>query len=91
LLTYRDFLLQRFHRIEAGKVRMTTNLAVDLAELFVMPRVLPRQPKMAESPTGELDASVLLNLMQPAASSPSPPGVKTQARTSHLGTQPSTN
>ena len=40
-LTYRDFLLQRFHRIEAGTVRMTTNLTVDLFELFVMPRVLP--------------------------------------------------
>ena len=38
-LTYRDYLLQRFHRVEAGTVRMTTNLAVDLRELFVMPRV----------------------------------------------------
>jgi len=38
-LTYRDYLLQRFHRVEAGTVKMTTNLAVDLRELFVMPRV----------------------------------------------------
>jgi len=37
-LTYRDYLLQRFHRVEAGTVRMTTNLDVDLRELFVMPR-----------------------------------------------------
>ncbi|MHC4406127.1 MAG: NACHT domain-containing protein, partial [Planctomycetota bacterium] len=41
-LTYRDYLLQRFFRIEAGTVRMTTNVNVDLRELFVMPRVLPR-------------------------------------------------
>lgn len=39
-LNYRDYLLQRFHRIEAGTVRMTTNLDVDLRELFVMPRVI---------------------------------------------------
>jgi len=38
-LMYRDYLLQRFHRVEAGTVRMTTNLDVDLRELFVMPRV----------------------------------------------------
>jgi hypothetical protein len=38
-LTYRDYLLQRFHRVEAGTIRMATNLAVDLSELFVMPRV----------------------------------------------------
>ncbi|MGA2077763.1 MAG: NACHT domain-containing protein [Terriglobia bacterium] len=42
-LTYRDYLLQRFHRIEAGTVRMTTSQDVSLAELFVMPRVLPRR------------------------------------------------
>jgi hypothetical protein len=41
-LSYRDYLLQRFHRVEAGTVRMTTNLAVDLRELFVMPRVIVR-------------------------------------------------
>ncbi|WP_176722345.1 hypothetical protein [Candidatus Thiosymbion oneisti] len=38
-LTYRDYLMQRFHRVEAGMVKMTTNLNVDLQELFVMPRV----------------------------------------------------
>ena len=38
-LGYRDYLLQRFFRIEAGTVRMTTNLAIDLRALFVMPRV----------------------------------------------------
>ncbi len=37
-LSYRDY--QRFHRVEAGTGRMTTNLDVDLRELFVMPRVL---------------------------------------------------
>ena len=40
-LGYRDYLLQRFFRIEAGTVRMTTNLAIDLRALFVMPRVRP--------------------------------------------------
>ncbi len=48
-LSYRDYLLQRFHQVEAGTVRMTTNLAVDLRELFVMPRVaVRRMPGMAE-------------------------------------------
>lgn len=42
-LTYRDYLMQRFHRVEAGTVKMTTNLNVDLRELFVMPRVLGRE------------------------------------------------
>ena len=42
-LLYRDYLLQRFHRVEAGTVRMTTSLDVDLRELFVMPRVRTRQ------------------------------------------------
>jgi hypothetical protein len=42
-LQYRDYLLQRFHRVEAGTVRMTTNLDVDLRELFVMPRVMVQE------------------------------------------------
>ncbi|MDQ1350466.1 MAG: hypothetical protein QG657_768, partial [Acidobacteriota bacterium] len=41
-LLHRDYLLQRFHRVEAGTVRMTTNLNVDLSELFVMPNVKVR-------------------------------------------------
>lgn len=41
-LEYRDYLLQRFHRVEAGTVRMTTNLDVDLRELFVSPRAMVR-------------------------------------------------
>jgi hypothetical protein len=61
-LTYRDFLLQRFHRIEAGTVRMTTNLAVDLSELFVMPRVLPRHRESDGSMVGAIDASALMDL-----------------------------
>jgi hypothetical protein len=49
-LTYRDHLLQRFFRIEAGTVQMTTNLAVDLRDLFVMPRVLERpKPKKIDA------------------------------------------
>jgi NACHT domain len=46
-LLYRDHLLQRFHRVEAGTVRMTTNMDVDLRELFVMPRVRPRPTETA--------------------------------------------
>jgi NACHT domain len=61
-LTYRDFLLQRFHRIEAGTLRMTTNLAVDLFELFVMPRVLSRRQSRDGSPTGATDATGLMDL-----------------------------
>lgn len=38
-LSYRGHLLLRFNRVEAGTVRMTTNMAVDLRELFVMPKV----------------------------------------------------
>lgn len=41
-LSYRDYLLQRFYQVEAGTVRMTTNLNVDLRQLFVMPRVSVR-------------------------------------------------
>lgn len=43
-LSYRDYLLQRFHRVEAGTVRMTTNLDVDLRELFVQPHIVPMPP-----------------------------------------------
>ena len=42
-LTYRDYLMQRFHRVEAGTVKMTTSLDVYLREHFVMPRILPRK------------------------------------------------
>ncbi|MCX7093031.1 MAG: NACHT domain-containing protein [Methylobacter sp.] len=44
-LNYRDYLMQRFYRVEAGTVKMTTNLNVDLRELFVMPKVLLRNSK----------------------------------------------
>ena len=52
-LSYRDFLLQRFHRIEAGTVRMTTNQDVSLAELFVMPRVRARKSHSEKHPAEE--------------------------------------
>jgi hypothetical protein len=54
-LSYRDYLLQRFHRVEAGTVRMTTNLDIDLRELFVMPRVLAC-PLPAETDSATLPA-----------------------------------
>ncbi|MEH1797505.1 NACHT domain-containing protein [Nostoc sp.] len=58
-LQYRDYLLQRFHRVEAGTVRMTTNLDVDLRELFVMPRVVVQELSQ-EADGAETDASVSL-------------------------------
>ncbi len=61
-LTYRDYLLQRFHRVEAGTVRMTTNLDVDLRELFVMPRVLPRPVAEKTETAGVADAVTLMDL-----------------------------
>jgi hypothetical protein len=61
-LSYRDYLLQRFHRVEAGTVRMTTNLDVDLRELFVMPRVLAR-PLAQKAEDGEpREAAALMDL-----------------------------
>lgn len=54
-LIYRDHLCQRFHRVEAGTVRMTTNQSVDLSELFVMPRVEKRPlPERSEEELAEL-------------------------------------
>ena len=60
-LSYRDYLLQRFFRVEAGTVRMTTNLSVDLRELFVMPRVRPR-PRSAEDGDEVAQAIDLMDL-----------------------------
>ena len=61
-LNYRDYLLQRFYRVEAGTVRMTTNLDVDLRELFVMPRVLPRKASKEEHGTELSKEAVLMDL-----------------------------
>jgi NACHT domain len=58
-LQYRDYLLQRFHKVEAGTVRMTTSLDVDLRELFVMPRVVKRK-NVQDEELIEVDASVQL-------------------------------
>ena len=58
-LLYRDYLLQRFHRVEAGTVRMTTNLNMDLRELFVMPALAPAA---ASVPEAVGDGETLLNL-----------------------------
>jgi hypothetical protein len=65
-LAYRDHLLQRFYRVEAGTVRMTTNLYVDLRELFVMPRIKVR-PKKEIKTEGELNADVFMNLSEARA------------------------
>lgn len=61
-LTYRDYLLQRFHRVEAGTVRMTTSMDVDLRELFVMPHVLVRPKTTQESAAKLVDAKIPLSL-----------------------------
>jgi hypothetical protein len=61
-LSYSDYILQRFHRIEAGTVRMTTNMDVDLRELFVMPRVLPRPSRKKPDDTEQTDAVALMDL-----------------------------
>jgi hypothetical protein len=58
-ILYRDYLMQRFHKVEAGTVRMTTNLNVDLRELFVMPHVL----KQLGNQIGELDDDETPDLM----------------------------
>ena len=59
-LTYRDYLLQRFHRVEAGTVKMATNLDVDLRELFVVPHLRPRPQR--DKQHGSPNASELLSL-----------------------------
>ncbi|MGO9274664.1 MAG: NACHT domain-containing protein [Terriglobia bacterium] len=61
-LIYRDYLLQRFHRIEAGTVRMTTNQDVSLAELFVMPVVLPRPSEPGADVAGQSSKQDFMNL-----------------------------
>ena len=61
-LSYRDYLLQRFYRVEAGTVRMTTNLDVDLRELFVMPRVKARPLRKKTADTEPTDAAALMDL-----------------------------
>ena len=62
-LTYRDYLVQRFYQIEAGTLRITTNLAVDIRDLFVMPYVQER-PRSKES--SELDSPHELMLLEQA-------------------------
>ena len=42
-LEYRERLRQRFYQVEAGTVRMTINVAVDIRELFVMPSLRVRR------------------------------------------------
>lgn len=61
-LTYRDHLLQRFYRVEAGTVRMTTNLNVDLRELFVMPHIAVRSTSEGEMARDEGTANDLMSL-----------------------------
>jgi energy-coupling factor transporter ATP-binding protein EcfA2 len=63
-LTYRDYLLQRFYRVEAGTVRMTTNLNVDVRELFVMPRVLARPQLETAGDAQSPDAIGFMDLVE---------------------------
>ncbi|MDQ3701859.1 MAG: hypothetical protein M3442_13205, partial [Chloroflexota bacterium] len=59
---YRDYLIQRFYRIEAGTVQMTTNLTVDLSELFVMPHVLARPRRTKSTRIVATEATTLMPL-----------------------------
>ncbi len=62
-LYFRDYLMQRFHRVEVGTVKMTSNLAVDLRTLFVMPRVLLRDSSSGfPAKDAESEACELMNL-----------------------------
>lgn len=61
-LAYRDQLLQRFYRVEAGTVRMATNLNYDLRQLFVMPRITVRPRRKLGEGGEEFDAEALMNL-----------------------------
>lgn len=58
-ISYRDYLTQRFYQVEAGTVKMATNLNVDLRELFVMPKVLIRKSQEEEAAS---DSNELMNL-----------------------------
>jgi hypothetical protein len=61
-IMHRDYLLQRFHKVEAGTVRMTTSLDVDLRELFVMPRVAVRERIKQEDISTTDDELCLMDL-----------------------------
>ncbi|TVS20087.1 MAG: NACHT domain-containing protein [Planctomycetaceae bacterium] len=61
-LTYRDYLMQRFLGVEAGTVRMATNLNVDLKTLFVMPRVRLRKVSAGDGELSERAGDDLLML-----------------------------
>ena len=61
-LSYRDYLLQRFYQVEAGTVRMTTNLNVDLRQLFVMPKVLATTRRDDADDSGSDEGDSLMDL-----------------------------
>jgi len=66
-LSYRDYLMQRFYRVEAGTIRMTTNMNVDLRQLFVMPRVrrrkaVPKLPAAVKLDAGLMDLAAARRL-----------------------------
>ncbi|HWS85657.1 MAG TPA: NACHT domain-containing protein [Pyrinomonadaceae bacterium] len=60
-LDHRNYLLQRFERVEAGTVQMTTNM-VDLQALFVMPRVQPRPQRPRPGDGEAIDLAEIMNL-----------------------------
>ena len=60
-LDHRNYLLQRFERVEAGTVQMTTNM-VDLQALFVMPRVQPRPQRQRPDDGEAIDLAEIMNL-----------------------------
>lgn len=60
-IQYRDYLAQRFYKVEAGTVRMATSQYVDLGELFVMPSVKTRTISRTDRNLG--DSVSLMDLL----------------------------
>ena len=61
-ILHRDYIMQRFHKVEAGTVRMTTKLDVDLRELFVMPKVRIRKFGLTAEGEIDIESVSLMNL-----------------------------
>jgi hypothetical protein len=65
--TYRDHLLSRFHQVGVGTVRITTQMDVDLRELFVMPRILTQAIPAGASKDQGKEGPSFLDLKQARA------------------------
>ncbi|MFN8634032.1 MAG: NACHT domain-containing protein [Chloroflexota bacterium] len=86
-LLYRDYLLQRFFRVDAGTVRMTTSLSVDVRELFVMPRLCERPPRETAAELGLAEDAALMSL-EVARQLLTAPGESAQGTTEQDASEP---